>query len=133
MIRDPTGWEWRGFEDWEQDNRLCLGLDKTRKQEARAIVWSTVLHLFFSSQEIQKKVNRSTGHDDVAALLLAVVAVSLASLLPWLRRDANQSGWQARFARGVLPLLGTSIMKSTSLSCVRVPRSVSRKKSALVR
>jgi hypothetical protein len=52
-------------------------------------------------------------------LLLAVLAVSLASLLPWFGRDANQSGWQASFARGVLPLVGTGIVKATSFSCVR--------------
>jgi hypothetical protein len=50
-------------------------------------------------------------------LLLAVIVVSLASLLPWFGRDANQSGWQASFARGVLPLVGTGIVKSTSFSC----------------
>jgi hypothetical protein len=52
-------------------------------------------------------------------LLLAVIAVSLASLLPWFDRDANQSGWQASFARGVLPFVRTSIVKSTGFSCGR--------------
>jgi hypothetical protein len=51
-------------------------------------------------------------------LLLAVVGVSLASFLPWFGRDANQSGWQASFARGVLPLVRSSIMKSTGFGYV---------------
>lgn len=52
------------------------------------------------------------------------VAVSLASLLPWLGRDANQSGWQASFARGVL-LVGPSIVKAAGFGCVS-PADVSR-------